>query len=73
MMTDQHICRTHGWVSSLTPCQDCLEEPEPRTCMFFGCDNPLPDLPNGYGAGQWPVGWCEECNDRKRNMGREAA
>jgi hypothetical protein len=30
MMTDQHICRTHGWVSSLTPCQDCLEQPEPR-------------------------------------------
>jgi hypothetical protein len=29
-MTTQHICRTHGWVSSLTPCQDCLQRPEPR-------------------------------------------
>ena len=36
------------------------------TCIFFGCDNELPNLPKGYGAGQWPVGWCEECNDKKR-------
>jgi hypothetical protein len=34
MTTAQHICRTHGWVSSLTPCQDCLEEPEPNVYVF---------------------------------------
>jgi hypothetical protein len=30
MTNTQHICRTHGWVSSLTPCQDCLQQPTSR-------------------------------------------
>lgn len=28
------------------------------TCNLLGCDNPLPE--------NWPVEWCEDCNDQFR-------